>query len=251
MGSVVDDDQRRTPSWLFMGPKDGLRKRRSGSSDSLLSVSDDESLPGTSTPSKVLEKGSFLKSWLPMLSPKKLQWQSNNSLCDSGFQDTLLTPGPEAARHECPEVALLEKEPRQSSVFLAYALPLAVMLAIFGALGFGLMMMNKDAVEVDQLNGKYKSMQYARERMQTVANKKGDDSASVRDLDYNYVGEELESNPLYLDYPDDPKFRLHSQGIGAENDFENSNINDNVNRHAEQDELIDYPDYPEFRTSFV
>ena len=78
--------------------------RRSGSSDSLLSVSDDESLPGTSTPSKVntnlpvlllflhlkaLEKGSFLKSWLPMLSPKKLQWQSNNSLCDSGFQVNL------------------------------------------------------------------------------------------------------------------------------------------------------------------
>jgi len=249
MGSVVDDDQRRTPSWLFMGPKDGLRKRRSGSSDSLLSVSDDESLPGTSTPSKALEKGSFLKSWLPMLSPKKLQWQSNNSLCDSGFQDTLLTP--EAARHEGPEVQVLEKEPRQSSAFLAYALPVAVMLAIFGALGFGLMMMNKDTAEVDQLNGKYKSMQYARERIQTAANEKGDDSASVRDLDYNYVGEERETNPLYLDYPDDPKFRSHSQGIGAENDFENSNTNDHENRHAEHDELMDYPDYPEFRASFV
>jgi len=231
MTSVVDEDQRRTPSWLFMGPKDGLRKRRLGSTDSMISVSDDESLPGTSTPSKVLEKGSFLQSWLPMLSPKK-QLQSNDSLCDSGFQDTLLTP---EAHNELPEAPLVEKKPRQYSVFVAYALPLAAMLAIFGALGFGLMMINKEAVEVDQLNGKYKSLQYARERIQTEANKRG---------------EELGGDNVYLDYPDDPKFRPHFQRKDAlENDFDKSDTD--KNSRAEQDELMDYPDYPEFRASFV
>jgi len=251
MTSVVDEDQRRTPSWLFMGPKDGLRKRRLGSTDSMISVSDDESLPGTSTPSKVLEKGSFLQSWLPMLSPKK-QLQSNDSLCDSGFQDTLLTP---EAHNELPEAPLVEKKPRQYSVFVAYALPLAAMLAIFGALGFGLMMINKEAVEVDLLNGKYKSMQYARERIQTEANKRGEDSAIdnsiVNELDYDYDGhEELGEDNLYLEYPDDPKFRPHFQRNDAlENDFDKSDTD--RNSHAEQDELMDYPDYPEFRASFV
>jgi len=246
MTSVVDEDQRRTPSWLFMGPKDGLRKRRLGSTDSMISVSDDESLPGTSTPSKVLEKGSFLQSWLPMLSPKK-QLQSNDSLCDSGFQDTLLTP---EAHNELPEAPLVEKEPRQSSVFVTYALPLAAMLAIFGALGFGLMMINKEAVEVDQLNGKYKSLQYARERIQTEANNGGEDSAIVNELVYDYDGhEELGGDNMYLEYPDDPKFRPHFQRNNAQNDFDKSDT-DEISR-AEQDELMDYPDYPEFRASFV
>jgi len=247
MTSVVDEDQRRTPSWLFMGPKDGLRKRRPGSTDSMLSVSDDESLPGTSTPSKVLEKGSFLQSWLPMLSPKK-QLQSNDSLCDSGFQDTLLTP---EAHNELPEAPLIEKEPRQSSVFVTYALPLAAMLAIFGALGFGLMMINKEASEVDQLNGKYKSLKYARERIETEANKGGAGSAIVNELVYDYDGhEELDSDDVYLEYPDDPKFRPHSQRIDAlENDFDKSETDENS--RAEQDELMDYPDDAEFRASFV
>jgi len=246
MTSVVDEDQRRTPSWLFMGPKDGLRKRRLGSTDSMISVSDDESLPGTSTPSKVLEKGSFLQSWLPMLSPKK-QLQSNDSLCDSGFQDTLLTP---EAHNELPEAPLVEKKPRQYSVFVAYALPLAAMLAIFGALGFGLMMINKEAVEVDQLNGKYKSLQYARERIQTASNKRGGDSAIVNELVYDYDGhEELDGDNLYLEYPDDPKFRPYFQRNDAQNDFDKSDT-DKISR-AEQDELMDYPDYPEFRASFV
>ena len=207
-----------------------------------------------------MEKGSFLQSWLPILSPKK-QLLSNDSLCDSGFQvdlcelevyyknscllqDTLLTP---EAHRELPEAPLVvEKEPRQSSLFVTYALPLAAMLAIFGALGFGLMMMNKETVKMDQLNGKYKSMQYARERIQTAANKMGGDSDIVNELVYDYDGlEELDSDNVYLEYPDDPKFRLHSQRTDAlENNFDE-------NSGAKQDELMDYPDNPEFRAPFV
>jgi len=247
MTSVVDEDNRRTPSWLFMGPEDGLRKRRPRSADSMLSVSDDESLPGTSTPSKVLEKGSFLQSWLPMLSPKK-QMLSNDSLCDSGFQDTLLTP--EAHNELAEALPLIEKEPRQSPLFVTYALPLAAMFAIFGALGFGLMMMNKETVEMDQLNGKYKSMQYARERIQTAANKMGGDSDIVNELVYDYDDlEVLGGENANLDYPDDPNFRLHSHrtDTAEENSFDKSQ----TDSHAEQDELMDYPDNPEFRAPFV
>jgi len=242
----VFDDQRRTPSWLFMGPDDGLRKRRSGSTDSMLSVSDDECLPGTSTPSG-LSKGSFLKSWLPLLSPKKQL--SNDSLCDSGFQDTLLTSSDTSeTRNECPEVTLPEKEPRQSSNLLTCALPLAATFVVFGALGFGLMMMiNKEAVEVDhQLNGKYKSMQFARERIQTGSNEEGD-------VDDNYVDEVLDGNMLHMDYPDDPQFRPNSPEFVAEvNYFDNSNINDvNPDAKQDQDDLFDYPDDPQFRATFV
>jgi len=213
------DDQRRTPSWLFMGTNDGLRKRRSGSPDSMQSVSDDECPPDTSTPSG-LSKGPFLKSLLPnpMISPKKQQ--INDSLCDSGFQDASMTSDCAEARddglNEVPE----NEVPKQSSV-LSCVLPLAAILVIFAALGFGLvMMMNKEAVEVDhhQLNGKYKSMQFARERIQTSVNKEGDDA-----VDSNMV---------------DP------------DDFDNSNADD-LNPDANQDGEIDYPDDPQFRTSFI
>ena len=159
----------------------------------------------------------------------------------------MLTP---EAHNELPEAPLVEKKPRQYSVFVAYALPLAAMLAIFGALGFGLMMINKEAVELDQLNGKYKSLQYARERIQTASNKRGGDSAIVNELVYDYDGhEELDSDNLYLEYPDDPKFRPYFQRNDAQNDFDKSDT-DKISR-AEQDELMDYPDYPEFRASFV
>jgi len=243
----VFDDQRRTPSWLFMGPDDGLRKRRLGSTDSMLSVSDDECLPGTSTPSGP-SKGSFLKSWLPMLSPKKQQ--ADDSLCDSGFQDTLLSSDISEARNECPEVTLPvpEKAPRQSSNLLTCALPLAATFVVFGALGFGLMMMiNKEAVEVDhQLNGKYKSMQFARERIQTGSNEEGD-------VEDNYVDEVFDGNVLNMDYPDDPNFRPNSQGfVAEENYFDNSHTNDvNPDAKQDQDDLIDYPDDPQFRAAFV
>ena len=159
----------------------------------------------------------------------------------------MLTP---EAHNELPEAPLVEKEPRQSSVFVTYALPLAAMFAIFGALGFGLMMINKEAVEVDQLNGKYKSLQYARERIQTASNKRGGDSAIVNELVYDYDGrEELAGDNLYLEYPDDPKFRPYFQRNDAQNDFDKSDT-DEISR-AEQDELMDYPDYPEFRAPFV
>ena len=159
----------------------------------------------------------------------------------------MLTP---EAHNELPEAPLVEKEPRQSSVFVTYALPLAAMLAIFGALGFGLMMMNREAVEVDQLNGKYKSLQYARERIQTEANDGGEDSAIVNELVYDYDGhEELGGDNMYLEYPDDPKFRPYFQRNDAQNDFDKSDT-DEISR-AEHDELMDYPDYPEFRAPFV
>jgi len=246
--TAMFDDQRRTPSWLSIGPDDGLRKRRSRSTDSMMSVSDedDECLPGTSTPSG-LSKGSFLKSWLPMPSPKK--HQSNDSLCDSGFQDTSLVS---EVRNECSEVPPLQKEPRQSSDLLAYALSLSVAFVIFGALGFGLMMMiNKEAVEVDhKLNGKYKSMQYARERIQTGSNEEGGDLDNIIDVD-----ELLDSSMLNMEYPDDPNFRANShipQYVIGEHDYENANT-DHVNPDAKQvqDDLIDYPDDPQFRTSYV
>ena len=153
---------------------------------------------------------------------------------------------PEAHNELAEALPLIEKEPKRSSLFVTYALPLAAMLAIFGALGFGLMMMNKETVKMDQLNGKYKSMQYARESFQTAASKMGGDSDVVNELVYDYDGlEELDSDNVYLEYPDDPKFRLHSQRTDAlENNFDE-------NSGAKQDELMDYPDNPEFRAPFV
>ena len=154
------------------------------------------------------------------------------------------------ARNECPEVTLPEKEPRQSSNLLSCALPLAATFVVFGALGFGLMMMiNKEAVEVDhQLNGKYKSMQFARERIQTGSNEEGD----VEDED-NYVDEVLDSNMQSMDYPDDPQFRPNSpEFVVEEYYFDNSNTNDvNPDAKQDQDDLIDYPDDPQFRAAFV
>ena len=72
-------------------------------------------------------------------------------------------------------------KPKPSSfLLLSYALPVAAMLAIIGALGFGLMMINKDQdMKVDQLNGKYKSMQFAREKIQSEATGKDLDSPAV------------------------------------------------------------------------
>ena len=152
------------------------------------------------------------------------------------------------ARNECPEVTLAEKEPRQSSYLLTCALPLAATFVVFGALGFGLMMMiNKEAVEVDhQLNGKYKSMQFARERIQTGSNEEGD-------VEDNYVDEVFDGNVLNMDYPDDPNFRPNSQGfVAEENYFDNSHTNDvNPDAKQDQDDLIDYPDDPQFRAAFV
>merc|ERR1712181_44151 len=102
----------------------------------------------------------------------------------------------------------------------------------------------------DQLNGKYKSMQYARERIQTAANKIGGDSDIVNELVYDYDGLELDSDNVYLEYPDDPKFRLNSQRTDAlENNFNNADADEGSS--AEQYEVVDYPDNPEFRASFV
>ena len=160
----------------------------------------------------------------------------------------MLTPDSEA-RNECPDVPLVEKEPRQSSELPTYALSLAAAFVIFGALGFGLMMINKEAVEVDHhLNGKYKSMQFARERIQTGSNKEAGDlddglneGVGDGDLEDYYADEVLDGNLPCSDYPDDPKFRLHSH---------ESSTGD-VNPDTKHDDFIDYPDDPQFRPSFV
>ena len=216
---------------------------------------------------KVLEKGSFIKSWLPTMSPKKLQ--PNNLLSDSGFQvkftrleaflgilvtwkifsfkDTLRTPETHLEYEQ--EVLSSEMKPKPSSFLLSYALPVAAMLAIIGALGFGLMMIKKDQdMKVDQLNGKYKSMQFAREKIQAEATGKDLDSPAVGGMNVDLNGKEFEKNDQYLDYPDDPKFRQPSDAL--EMGVDGGHTLD-VNPEAGQDDLLDYPDDPQFRSSFV
>merc|ERR1719357_674358 len=88
-------DQTRSPSWLFMGPPEGLRQRRTLapgliSEDSLLEVSDDEPPTDASTPNRVPEDGPVLHSVLPKSSPKKKM--GTESLGDSGFQGMSLSP---------------------------------------------------------------------------------------------------------------------------------------------------------------
>merc|ERR1719341_981292 len=112
-----------------------------------------------------------------------------------------------------------------------------------------MMMMNKETVEVDhQLNGKYKSMQYARERIHTGSNEGGD-------LDNSIDVDELLDSSMYMEYPDDPNFRAQiPQFVIGEHDNENANA-DHVNPDSkqDQDDLIDfdYPDDPQFRSTYV
>jgi len=219
--AVVFQDGRRTPSWMFMGTStDGLRKRRSGSTLSMESVSDDD------------------------------KCQLNDSLCDSGFQDaSTASECPEALTedHEtevpkretevpkCETVVSKREIPKRSSDFLSCVLPLAAMLVVFAALGFGLvMMMNKEAAHVDhQLNLKYKSMQFAREKISTRAGK--DDV-----LDRNMLS----------DYPENAKFGSNSEGFDCtENELDNYDA-DYVNADKNQDGMMDYPDDPQFRSSY-
>ena len=140
-------------------------------------------------------------------------------------------------------------KPKPSSSLLSYALPVAAMLAIIGALGFGLMMINKDQdMKVDQLNGKYKSMQFAREKIQSEATGKDLASPAVGGMNVDLNGKEFEKNDQYLDYPDDPKFRQPSDAL--EMGVDGGHTLD-VNPKAGQDDLLDYPDDPQFRSSFV
>merc|ERR1719430_2806893 len=105
------------------------------------------------------------------------------------------------------------------------------------------MMINKETVEVDhQLNGKYKSMQYARERIHTGPNEEDGDLDNSIDVD------ELLDSSVYMEYPDDPNFRANSQipqFVIGEHDHENPDSK------QVQDDFIDYPDDPQFRTSYV
>ena len=87
-------------------------------------------------------------------------------------------------------------------------LPLWVIVAmvVVGAIGFGLMMSSKEDVEVEQLNGKYKSIQFAREKLQAVDN---EDIYDLGDAHLDYFGDEVDGDvdPSSPDYPDDPQFR--------------------------------------------
>merc|ERR1719357_2048290 len=161
-------DQTRSPSWLFMGPPEGLRKRRtlapgSISEDSLLEVSDDEPPTDASTPFRVSEDGPALHSFLPKTSPTK-KGLKIESLGDSGFQD--MPPSPHGVSSEI----LFERIDTEPSAHTG-GLPLWVIVAmvVVGAIGFALMS-SKEDVEVEQLNGKYKSIQFAREKLQSVDN---------------------------------------------------------------------------------
>ena len=83
-----------------------------------------------------------------------------------------------------------------------------------------------------QLNGKYKSMQYARERIHTGSNEEDGDLDNSIDVD------ELLDSSVYMEYPDDPNFRAHSQipqFVIGEHDNENANT-DHANPDFKQDQ---------------
>jgi len=226
-------DQIRSPSWLFMGPREGLRKRRtlapgSISEDSLLNVSDDEPPTDASTPYRVSEDGPILHSLLPKMSPKKME---TASLGDSGFQD--MPPSSEkASPEEASSEVLFERKDTEPSSRTGRLLPLWVIVAmvVFGAIGFGLMMSSKEDVEVEQLNGKYKSIQFAREKMKSVDY---EDIYVFGEtlLDYSDDKGDDGVDPLSPDYPDDPQFRKFN--LAKNNQVEEG-------EHIEEDKVVEY-----------
>jgi len=230
MGPV---DLIRSPSWLFMGPQEGLRQRRTlapgpGSipEDSLLDVSDDEPPTDASTPYRVSEDGPIIHSFLPNLSPKKME---TASLGDSGFQDNQDMPlSPEEVSSE----VLIARKDTEPSTRTGGLLPLWVIVAMVavGAIGFGLMMSSKEGVEVEQLNGKYKSMQFAREKVQSVDN---EDIHVFGETLLDYSDDEGDGDvyPLSPDYPDDPQFRKFN--LAKKNQVEEG-------EHIEEDKVVEY-----------
>ena len=129
-------------------------------------------------------------------------------------------------------------------------LPLWVVVAMVavGAIGFGLLMSSKEDLDVEQLNGKYKSMQFAREKMQ---------SADIEDdyvfgetlLDYSGDEGDGDVNPFSLDYPDDPQFRkitLAPFSLDYPDDSQFRKINSakknqvEEGEHIEKDKVVEY-----------
>ena len=117
------------------------------------------------------------------------------------IQDMPLSP------EEVSSEVLFERRDTKPSTRIG-GLPLWVIGAMVavGAIGFGLLMSSKEDVEVEQLNGKYKSMQFAREKLQSVDN---ENIYDLGDIHLDYFGDEGDGdvNPFSPDYPDDPQFR--------------------------------------------
>merc|ERR1719206_541776 len=140
------------------------------------------------------------------------------SLGDSGFQEV------------SSEVLIERKDTEPSARTGGLSLWVIVAMVAVGAIGFGLMMSSKEDVEVDQLNGKYKSIQFAREKLQSVDN---EDMYVLGDTYLDYFGDEGDSdvNPFSPDYPDDPQFRKINLA---------KNIQVKEDEHIEEDKVVEY-----------
>ena len=129
------------------------------------------------------------------------------------------------------EVLFARKDNEPSA--LTGRLPLWVIVAMVavGAIGFGLMMSNKEDVVVEQLNGKYKSIQFAREKLQSDDNE--DVFVVLGDTYLDYFGDEDDGdvNPFSPDYPDDPQFRKINLA---------KNIQVKEDEHIEEDKVVEY-----------
>ena len=79
------------------------------------------------------------------------------------IQDNSLSP-----EEVSSEVSFKRKDTEPSTHTGGLPLRAIVAMIVVGAIGFGLMMSSKEDEEVEHLNGKYKSMQFAREKMQPV-----------------------------------------------------------------------------------
>merc|ERR1712240_982891 len=147
------------------------------------------------------------------------------SFGDSGFQDMYLSP-----EEVSSEVLFARKDTEPSA--LTGRLPLWVIVAMVavGAIGFGLMLSSKEDVVVEQLNGKYKSIQFAREKLQSGDN---EDVYVLGDTYLDYFGDEDDGdvNPFSPDYPDDPQFRK----INLAKD-----IQVKEGEHIEEDKVVEF-----------
>ena len=134
---------------------------------------------------------------------------------------------------EVSSEVLIARKDTEPSTRTGGLLPLWVIVAMVavGAIGFGLMMSNKEDVVVEQLNGKYKSIQFAREKLQS------DDYEDVfvvlGDTYLDYFGDEDDGdvNPFSPDYPDDPQFRKINLA---------KNIQVKEDEHIEEDKVVEY-----------
>ena len=141
-------------------------------------------------------------------------------------QDMPLSP------EEVSSEVLIARKDTEPSTRTGGLLPLWVIVAMVavGAIGFGLMMSSKEDVEVEQLNGKYKSIQFAREKMKSVDY---EDIYVFGEtlLDYSDDKGDDDVDPLSPDYPDDPQFRKFN--LAKKNQVEEG-------EHIEEDKVVEY-----------